>query len=829
MKKKILLILFAVFLAWNFGPLFVDVLGASGPLAGAMWRLLLPSNLTGLDPTFYFKFILAIVLFYLLLQGLGVSYSFVLPKMGDYGETKLLRRVQGWIAELTIILAFFLLLSLAASLALNGWQETHNVYLYAKTLKTGWPYFLLLALALWVKTHRYIKQGLVSLHKILVLDFIEIGRFGKGGSARFAGLIEEWGKRYEAMKPGKMPPLFLGRSLYGRGLHLGSHDDRMMTTFGGTRGYKGIAAIIPNVLKWAGSVFVIDPKGTIALVTARHRIELGQEVYVFDPFNVLAQELAKIGKTFRQVFGKEKGDTYDPLTSLDLNSETLREDIEVIADAYVVPEPNRKDNHWDESAKELLGGKITQLITPFRRDHLIEPERFLNKLYAQKDLCSTWLYNQAENTRHLITARQAAQKEAFILELDEELELALLLDFNRILTGPCWHEEERFAQVRLGEDTRDLLAQKPTDRDLIHLNRLLLLDAYREEFAQQRQKPSLPLLRELLTITDSKAQIRLLDAMRLNPLAGGLARDAASRMIQGLGTDEIANIRSNANKHTRWMGSEPMRRILTSEPLQRDLRQGKPSFTFQRPKKKPCTVYLILPPRLLDIHSRWLRLFVNNLLKEIPQGGRSPIPILLMLDEFQQLGTLPEMVRTYRLLAGYNCCAWIFAQDWPGMLRLYGEEAKTFIANSRAVQVFSLVDSDSLELISKQIGNRALPQLTGMNTLRTTRLRGSDEAGKETARDSNKQYILVAGQAPLVCERVKYFEDQESRLLKWLAPSAAAAAQERIWVSPRAEQKTKPKRNWQERLLERYFPFYGLYDPDPDYAAQTKEIAAPTA
>ena len=30
------------------------------------------------------------------------------------------------------------------------------------------------------------------------------------------------------------------------------------------------------------------------------------------------------------------------------------------------------------------------------------------------------------------------------------------------------------------------------------------------------------------------------------------------------------------------------------------------------------------------------------------------------------------------------------------------------------------------------------------------------------------------------------------------------------------------ERSWRERLLERYFPFYGLYDPDPDYDAENQ-------
>jgi type IV secretion system protein VirD4 len=44
--------------------------------------------------------------------------------------------------------------------------------------------------------------------------------------------------------------------------------------------------VAPTLLTYPGSVFVFDPKGQAAAVTARYRRTLG-DVYVLDPFDVL--------------------------------------------------------------------------------------------------------------------------------------------------------------------------------------------------------------------------------------------------------------------------------------------------------------------------------------------------------------------------------------------------------------------------------------------------------------------------------------------------------------------------------------------------------------
>ncbi len=64
---------------------------------------------------------------------------------------------------------------------------------------------------------------------------------------------------------------------------MGYGDDRHVCTVAGNRAGKGRSLIINNLLTWAGSTIVIDPKETSLAkppITAR-----AQKVYLLDPFS----------------------------------------------------------------------------------------------------------------------------------------------------------------------------------------------------------------------------------------------------------------------------------------------------------------------------------------------------------------------------------------------------------------------------------------------------------------------------------------------------------------------------------------------------------------
>jgi len=184
--------------------------------------------------------------------------------------------------------------------------------------------------------------------------------FGSGGSARFAGMLEEWTVRY------KKGSVLLGSSMYsGSGrdsaFKIGVKDDRHMLTIAGSRGGKGRSAIIPNLIVWPHSALVIDPKGTNAAVTAarrgkgggRVRFSLGQDVYLVDPFEIV--------KDIERA-------CFNPLTAIDLDAITVTEDISNLADALIVPEAGAKSAYWTDGAKTIVSGAIAHALVVARTE-----------------------------------------------------------------------------------------------------------------------------------------------------------------------------------------------------------------------------------------------------------------------------------------------------------------------------------------------------------------------------------------------------------------------------------------------------------------------------
>ena len=154
--------------------------------------------------------------------------------------------------------------------------------------------------------------------------------------------------------------LFLGEV---NGERIGIGDDRHVMTVAGSRAGKGLTAIIPTLLEYAGSALVIDPKAELASITARRRSRdggtrgdgvkidgLGQEVAVLDPFGIGASWLAPFQASF------------NPMARLDADEESIVEDAGAIADAIVV-RASERDSHWDESAMEFLKGLILHVAT----------------------------------------------------------------------------------------------------------------------------------------------------------------------------------------------------------------------------------------------------------------------------------------------------------------------------------------------------------------------------------------------------------------------------------------------------------------------------------
>jgi type IV secretion system protein VirD4 len=139
-------------------------------------------------------------------------------------------------------------------------------------------------------------------------------------------------------------------------------DGHLLTVASSGSG-KGVSAIIPNLLTWQGSVICNDPKGENAAITARRRQEMGQDVYVLNPWGLHSGPPWNL-----------KCAAFNPLDWLDINSEDVGDDAAMMANTLVLRDKGSvgTEGHFNDSAETLLTGLILYVAftehDPLRRN-----------------------------------------------------------------------------------------------------------------------------------------------------------------------------------------------------------------------------------------------------------------------------------------------------------------------------------------------------------------------------------------------------------------------------------------------------------------------------
>lgn len=134
----------------------------------------------------------------------------------------------------------------------------------------------------------------------------------------------------------KVPPRHLDPILFTAEGHL--------ITIAPTGAGKGIGVTVPTLLRYPGSVIVVDPKGEAYAVTARRRHDMGQQVVLIDPFHVVEA-------------GEEKRGGLNPLDLIDPAAPIGIDDAAALA-TMLVPVQNQRDPFWDLSAREMCTGLL---------------------------------------------------------------------------------------------------------------------------------------------------------------------------------------------------------------------------------------------------------------------------------------------------------------------------------------------------------------------------------------------------------------------------------------------------------------------------------------
>ena len=114
-----------------------------------------------------------------------------------------------------------------------------------------------------------------------------------------------------------------------------------------TRAGKGTRVIVPTLLRYGGSMLVIDPKGENAAITARtRRDQLGQTVHIVNPWGEMKTRYESLGFTSA---------SFNPLDALDRTDPNAVAFAQSLA-AIICPPATGKDQYWQGSAANVLAG-----------------------------------------------------------------------------------------------------------------------------------------------------------------------------------------------------------------------------------------------------------------------------------------------------------------------------------------------------------------------------------------------------------------------------------------------------------------------------------------
>lgn len=154
----------------------------------------------------------------------------------------------------------------------------------------------------------------------------------------------------------------------------------------------------------------------------------------------------------------------------------------------------------------------------------------------------------------------------------------------------------------------------------------------------------------------------------------------------------------------------------------------------------PVTIYIVLPPHMLESHGRVLRLWIASLMMLITRRRSRPVkPTLFILDEAAQLGTLGELRQAITLLRGYGLQTWSFWQDVSQLKHLYNNDWQTMLNNCAVIQAFGPNNLNAA---------RDMADLTGF---------ASAEVFLELER--SEMLLQIAGDEVVVAKRPNYLTD----------------------------------------------------------------------
>ena len=190
--------------------------------------------------------------------------------------------------------------------------------------------------------------------------------------------------------------------------------------------------------------------------------------------------------------------------------------------------------------------------------------------------------------------------------------------------------------------------------------------------------------------------------------------------------------------------------------------------------ERPISLYLVVPPEEISRLKALLRLMINQILKrltEVASENPSGRRVLLMLDEFPQLGKLDFFEHALAYIRGYRIKACLVAQSLNQLVQTYGENT-SILDNAHVRVAFACNDERTARRISDMLGvttetraqmnyagSRMAPWLGHTMVSRQEVPRSLLTPGEVMQLPHADALILTGGAPPIRAKKVRYFAE----------------------------------------------------------------------
>lgn len=493
---------------------------------------------------------------------------------------------------------------------------------------------------------------------------------------------------------------------------------------GSTRSGKGVSVIIPTEFRWPESMIIFDPKGEGWMIAANFRSRFSW-CFKFEPEK------------------PKESIHYNPLLSIRRGTNTIA-DIQNLTQTLIAVNENQKDPFWDNEARRLFAAVIGYVI------YCEPPER---KNFAQ--VYSVFSdYEQLEESQN--ASGDAAKQDDGLLEIKKYLKMYQAKIDDYMNNGK---PDAKIYDEYVG-----------VDGDIVELSsEISRLKAEGKSASGQEAK------RKKLEKKKKELEEKMKNALNDTDIQNlkQIRKDIA--YFANCEDKQLSSVLSTMTSHLQVIADPNVQAITDrSDFTMEDFVYG---VRDEKGQNHPLTMFLVSSAasmtRLQPLFKLFYEQAITLLARELDE--ERPYRLLLMFDEFRQMGKMEIVEKALALTAGYGILCCVVIQTFSQLRELYGDDA-IFIDNFAYQVVLRVSEPGTCEKIEKTLGNATKQHETmsvtgniGEAVHRGENVSVGDYGralmtADEIRRMPNDEFLLIAsGMAPYKGKKIMYYQDERFR------------------------------------------------------------------